>query len=276
MTSYKSFRVIIMQCFDDFFLTFKLVIVFYDVIVIITVPDRNPEEISWKIVDAYTPGRTIKQKNRYKEPFTKHMKNVCLKEDRDGTDCYRFIISDRGGDGLTDFRRPTRPTRPYYKALIREGGKSLDYSIIKENMNGRKYSVEKSQAFGACKNWEPSPPRCDSNEVEMKMTVKTDNKPRQISWKFKNKNGKIIPDAKGPFYTKSYHKYVHKFCVRKLSCPTFIIKDQGNDGIVDGGGFNIKYYSKRTGKWRSLYKYGGGRYSKIEEKLCVGRRRVLD
>ena len=70
----------------------------------------------------------------------------------------------------------------------------------------------------------------------MKLTIRTDNNPQEVTWQLKNMStGEVVLQG-GP-YDQANHNYTETLDIIADACYEFTIYDAGGDGLSDGNGF---------------------------------------
>ena len=75
---------------------------------------------------------------------------------------------------------------------------------------------------------------CGRGEMEVVITLKTDNKPDETSWSFQRRQGYHIGSGEG--YTKKFKNFVYRYCVPDDQTYEFHLSDSGGDGIEGSNG----------------------------------------
>lgn len=79
----------------------------------------------------------------------------------------------------------------------------------------------------------PTPPptfaTCAVDQMEVAITIHTDQKPEETTWYFKRQRGETY-GSEGPYHERA-HTYVYKYCVKSSDTFEFHLNDSGNDGI---------------------------------------------
>ena len=113
------------------------------------------------------------------------------------------------------------------------------------NLTVRIVSVNGSDDEGPKNNmvsttFEGSP---ENSNVTIKLTVKTDANPQELTWRLTNlTTGEMVQEG-GP-YEQSSHTYTETLNVVDDGCYDFTIYDAGGDGIVNNGMYYVKAGSK--------------------------------
>lgn len=72
-------------------------------------------------------------------------------------------------------------------------------------------------------------PTCSAGQMEVAITIHTDQKPEETTWYFKKQRGETY-GSEGPYHEKA-HTYIYKYCVKSSDTFEFHLNDSGNDGI---------------------------------------------
>mmetsp|Transcript_10860 Transcript_10860/g.16413 ORF Transcript_10860/g.16413 Transcript_10860/m.16413 type:complete len:743 (-) Transcript_10860:421-2649(-) len=200
--------------------------------------DSYPTEISWKIENP--SGAIVKNDGgKIVVANTKYDEEVCLNP----SICYKFTIEDSYGDGILD---------PGTFSLTVDG-------VVELSDPGNSFSsLEKD--FGQCGIAPtPTPPiatpapvtstpapvastpaptasptktGCSNSEIEVAISVTTDDYPDELSW--------TVGNIESPTFTDAFTTYESTLCLPAESCHEFIIYDSYGDGIGDGGDFSVR------------------------------------
>ena len=190
-------------------------------IVISITTDDYPTETYWQLVDQNGTGFEILAGD-LTSANTTYTWSICVPD----TNCYDFTIFDSYGDGLCC----TWGNGSYYVTLdgstIVSGG-SFGYS-------------ENTYSIGNC-TVPPSP--CPPNEVEIIITVNTDDYPTETSWFLMDQYGGGWTNV--PISSSSTNSTLTwTLCVPDSNCYSFTILDSYGDGICcawGSGSYNISY-----------------------------------
>jgi len=183
--------------------------------------DDYPLETSWQLVDQNGAGWFINPGD-LTSANTTYTWSICVPD----TNCYDFTIFDSYGDGLCC----TWGNGSYYVTLdgstIVSGG-SFGYS-------------ENTYSIGNC-TVPPSP--CPPNEVEIIITVNTDDYPTETSWFLMDQYGGGWTNV--PILSSSANSTLTwTLCVPDSNCYSFTILDSYGDGLCCGwgnGSYSVSY-----------------------------------
>jgi len=112
---------------------------------------------------------------------------------------------------------------------------------------------------------------CDSDEMLVEITLKTDNKPNETSWHLKRRTAPDSIDSKPTgFYSESSKEYYYRYCVPDHQLYEFRIDDSGDDGIQGDHGYG--YYRLEV---NGTIEDEGGDFNRFAidyfEGICDGR-----
>ncbi|MAU37602.1 MAG: hypothetical protein CMD14_09605, partial [Flavobacteriales bacterium] len=216
-------------------------------IVITITTDDFPEETSWQLVDqngggfsyTFTPND---------DSLTTYVWSLCVPD----TNCYQFTISDTYGDGLCGSC---------------SGGTDGNYNItyagaIVASSNVANFgSSETTYNIGTCLF---PPSSCPNNDIEVIITINTDDYPNETSWFLMDEYGGGLTNQP---ISSSYANttLVWKFCVPDTNCYTFTMLDSYGDGICCAwgvGSYSVSY--------DGVVVASGGAFSFSEENCDIG------
>ncbi len=78
---------------------------------------------------------------------------------------------------------------------------------------------------------------CPSGQLDVAISVTTDDYPDEISWKVVSSSGQTINSN---VFDSQQTTYTTNLCLTSTSCYTFTISDTFGDGILDPGSFSVK------------------------------------
>jgi hypothetical protein len=174
--------------------------------------------------------------------MTTYDTELCLSS----TLCHTFTIEDTYGDGIR----------------ISDGG---DFSVIVDNQEilslprPDSFAYSLSKQFGQCNTPPtptaptptaptptaptptaptPTPPvSCPSGQLDVAVSVTTDDYPGEIAWKIVSSSGQTI---NSDIYEDTQSTYTKNLCLASTACYTFTISDEYGDGILSPGSFSVK------------------------------------
>lgn len=232
--------------------------------------DSFEDELSWKLVSS--DGNTTRI-DSFPNPLTTYVSNLCA----DPSLCHNFTIYDSFGNGLLsggDF------------SLVVDGELLLnDPEVRWSSLN---------VAFGSCTNSSSSPTpdptlsttlsptsnptypitECDSeDELNVVISVTTDNYPEEQSWKIIEKSDGSSVDDGGDF-TSTYTTYNANLCLDNSICYTFVVYDSYGDGLFAGGDFSLTVdnnvvLTDLDGSWSELSTDFGNCVDCIDVRISV-------
>lgn len=181
-------------------------------VAISVVTDSYPGEVSWELA---TVGGSTVSSEPFTELYTTYESTYCV----DAADCHKFTILDTYGDGLLS------------------GG---DFSL---SVDGKELLSDPIQGwemleveFGQCGT--PST-RCGADEVDVEISVKTDDYPNELSWMIVPNDGFNGSTINSERFIEEFATYENSYCLPKSICHKFIMKDSWGDGIRGVGDFTL-------------------------------------
>ena len=111
----------------------------------------NPGEISW-LIKSSDGGETLKSRSRQYftnkvEPFSQYSQRICLNKAVTNSDCFKFIILDKGEDGLTKYNpKFAKHGNPGYTLSVKTEG---EWNVVRKT-DGEKSYKRQSTEFGLC------------------------------------------------------------------------------------------------------------------------------
>jgi len=214
--------------------------------------DDHPDETSWQLIDNCPVQSLVRAGGDYSDPGKNYSTTILNRKSR-----YLFVILDTGGDGICCNYGP-------------EGY----YEIYMDNVlqaQGGKFESSASAVFGAC----PGPTSKPTNvqtasptnsptkavatlqptvavvNVDMKVIIKFDNFPEDISWdlRYTCNGGSIQKGAGGP-YTEAVADKTEEVYNENIHDGTFMftIRDSQGDGLCCTQGYGeltILYGSRK-------------------------------
>ena len=78
---------------------------------------------------------------------------------------------------------------------------------------------------------------CGDGEMAVVITLKTDNKPNEISWYLKRRRSNPIGQKDG--YTERLKEFVYRYCIPDDQIYEFRLFDSGGDGIQGSSGYGF-------------------------------------
>ena len=189
--------------------------------VIITIQtDDFPLETSWQLVDQNGTGYT--NANPLTISLATYTWAICVPT----SNCYQFTISDTYGDGIC--------------CLYGNGSYNVTYAGVTVANGGSFGSSETTFNIGTCSS---PPSSCPQNEVEIIITVNTDDYPTETSWSLMDQYGGGW--VNNPLTTNDTNTTLTwPLCVPDTNCYTFTMLDANGDGICcawGSGSYNISY-----------------------------------
>ncbi len=217
-----------------------------EMIVTITTDDF-PLETSWQLVDQNGGGFFISPGDLTLPNYT-YTWNICVPD----SNCYQFTISDTYGDGLCG--SCWGGTDGYYNVTY--GGTTVSSSTVADFG-----SSETTFNLGNCSF---SPSSCPNNDIEVIITINTDDYPTETSW--------FLMDQYGGGWTNvpltssfSNTTLIWTLCVPDTNCYTFTMLDAYGDGICcawGSGSYDISYDGIAVGN--------GGSFAFAQEHCGIG------
>jgi NADPH-dependent 7-cyano-7-deazaguanine reductase QueF-like protein len=118
--------------------------------------------------------------------------------------------------------------------------------------------------------------QCDTSQnVIVKITVKTDSFPKDIGWSlFANKNNTILGLNPPGTYTEPEFTYIHSFCVPKGQCLRLFLTDTKGDGISYPGLVKIEVNDKPY-SYISYFSYAYFEYINCSEGETCGTPQTI-
>ena len=83
----------------------------------------------------------------------------------------------------------------------------------------------------------PTPSSCPSSELDVQISVTTDNYPEEISWVLEDASGNEV--SKSESFGSDYTTYQRDLCLDSNTCYKFTMKDSYGDGITGDGDFTL-------------------------------------
>ena len=185
------------------------------------VTDGFPQENSWTVESSN--GQNV-YSEQFTSTFTSYESSLCL----DSSLCHKFIVEDSYGDGLNaggSFSLTEDGTDIY----LFQGGDGVNFSTSQTEFG--KCVVAPTPTAPT-----PTPPtQCYGIELDVAISVTTDDYPDEVSWSIGNQY------QSEPF-TASKTTYESKLCLNPAYCHTFVISDSYGDGLdpTAGGAFSLK------------------------------------
>ena len=194
-------------------------------VVVTVTTDNYPTETSWQLVDQngfgwyISPGDLLSANTTY--TWT-----LCVPD----VNCYTFTMLDTYGDGLCGSCW---------------GGTDGNYTVSYDGFNVASMntadfgSSEITSNIGFCTSTSP----CPVNEVEIVITINTDDYPTETSWFLMDQLGGGWTNV--PLTTSNANSTLNwSLCVPDTNCYTFTMLDSYGDGICcqwGSGSYNITY-----------------------------------
>ena len=211
-------------------------------VVITITTDNYPTETSWQLVDQNGGGFYINAGD-LTIPNNTYTWTFCVPD----TNCYQFTISDVFGDGIC--------------CNWGNGSYNVTYASTTVANGGNFGSSETIFNIGNC----ISPPsNCPNNEIEVVITIDTDDYPTETSW--------YLIDQFGGGWTNtpisasfSNTTLTWTICVPDTNCYSFTIMDAYGDGICCNSG-NGAYVVTYNG----VQIASGGSFGYVEQNCGIG------
>ena len=211
-------------------------------IIISITTDDFPLETSWQLVDQNGQGFFISPGD-LDSTNTTYTWNICATD----SNCYQFTISDTYGDGICCTWGAGSYNVTYGGSLVANGG----------SFN----SSETTFNLGNC-SFPPS--SCPNNDIEIIITINTDDYPTETSWFLMDQYGGGWTNVP---ITSSFANttLIWTLCVPDTNCYTFTMLDAYGDGICcawGSGSYNISYDGVVVGS--------GGSFAFAQEHCGIG------
>ena len=211
-------------------------------VVITITTDNYPTETSWQLVDQNGGGFYINAGD-LTIPNNTYTWTFCVPD----TNCYQFTISDVFGDGIC--------------CNWGNGSYNVTYASTTVANGGNFGSSETIFNIGNC----ISPPSyCPNNEIEVVITIDTDDYPTETSW--------YLIDQFGGGWTNtpisasfSNTTLTWTICVPDTNCYSFTMMDAYGDGICCNSG-NGAYVVTYNG----VQVASGGSFGYVEQNCGIG------
>ena len=190
-------------------------------IIITITTDNYPAETSWQLIDQNGIGWYISAGDLTLANTT-YIYSYCVPD----TNCYSFKIFDIYGDGICCSYGNGSYQLTYGGNVMVSGG-AFTYSETTFNI-------------GTCSGLSLV---CPANEIELVISITTDDYPEETSWQLVDQNG-------GGWYINTADlslpntTYTWSLCVSDTNCYDFIIYDSFGDGICcswGGGAYDVSY-----------------------------------
>ncbi len=203
--------------------------------------DNYPSETSWDLVDQNGAGWYILAGD-LTQANTTYTWSICVPD----TNCYSFTVYDSFGDGLC--------------CSWGSGSYYANYNGVQVASGAAFASSETTSNIGYC-----SPPViCNTGEVEIVITVNTDNYPTETSWFLMDQFGGGWTNV--PLTTSNANQTVTwSICVPDTNCYTFTILDSYGDGLCclwGSGSYSVTYNGTNVAS--------GASFTFAEENCSIG------
>ena len=229
--------------------------------------DNYPEETSWELKN--DSGTVVASK-----VYTSSNADGSIVEEKYclPNDCYTFTIKDKYGDGICCSYGNGSYTVTGPNGIIKSGGsfaasEATNFCFEGNTaptcsdgiQNGTETGVD---CGGSCA---PCQPTC----IDVKLTLKLDNYPKETSWEIKDNNGTVV--ANGSNYTGAGSTKNITKCL-PLGCYTLVMKDSYGDGMCcNYGNGSYKLVNVSTGATLA----SGGSFASTDTKnFCVATSRT--
>lgn len=199
--------------------------------------DNWAYETSWTLVSSN--GDTVSS-----EPFvdnqTTYISNLCVKSDI----CHQFSIFDSYGDGFLtggDFTLTVNgelllsdPTTDWSLLEVEFG--SCVTATLDPTPSPTSDPTPSPTPSPTSDSSEPYNTECGAGELDVTVSVTTDNYPEEQSWTITDPSGEV---AKGGDFEEDFTTYDSDLCLDASKCYTFTALDSYGDGMFSDGTFSL-------------------------------------
>ena len=194
--------------------------------------DDYPGETSWQLIDQNGGGWYINSGD-LTQINTTYTYTYCVPD----TNCYTFTIYDTWGDGIC--------------CNYGNGSYVVSQDGSPVVSGGSFASSQSTSGIGGCLL---PPVSCSANEVEVFISITTDDYPLETSWQLVDQNGSGWFIAAGDL-TQQNTTYTWSICVPDTNCYTYSIFDSWGDGICcfwGSGSYFINYNGSQVASGSSF------------------------